>query len=247
LRAEGAHALGLPAAACLLQAGQESAFSFGSSAQAKPCRLYAPLASLSRLFVAVQLSHRPEEPHWLVELNTVISFYPIGFKLASVVYRGASRNSALQLNDVAIQRVGALLLALLLAYFFGFVQLHEAWINYWVMNDGQQGMAIVTSVLWTGHNAVAYRYSVNQHDYTGEDSRNRDHPKYARVGVGEHSVVYFSSSHPWLSKLNRPRTAMLPGFPVLILAWLFVAFFLITAINPRSKWSLARRASSANL
>ena len=100
-------------------------------------------------------------------------------------------------------------------------------------------------MLWSGHNAVAYRYRVNQREYTGEDVRSWQDPRYAHVVVGEGSVVYFCSSHPWLSLLNRPRTAMLEGLPVVVLAWLFIVLFINTAMNPKSKWALNTGVSKA--
>jgi hypothetical protein len=42
----------------------------------------------------------------------------------------------------------------------------------WLLNDSQQGIAVVTKMLWTGHNAVEYRYTVNHQEYKGECSRN---------------------------------------------------------------------------
>jgi hypothetical protein len=65
--------------------------------------------------------------------------------------------------------------------------------------------------------------------------------------VGEASVVYFSSSHPWLSPLNRPRTAMLDGLPAVVLAWLFIILFINTAMNLKSEWALNTGVSKQKL
>ena len=142
------------------------------------------------------------------------------------------------LSSSTVERAFALIIALLLGHFFVVVQAQVVWTNYWLTKDPQQGEAIVTKVLWTGHNAVAYHYWVNQKEYAGEDGRNWQDPRYAKVGVGEKSVVYFSVSHPWLSRLTLPRSAMVEGLPVILLAWCFIVLFLITAINPYSKWAL---------
>jgi len=79
---------------------------------------------------------------------------------------------------------------------------------------------------------------VNQNEYTGQDFRSCQNPKYAHVMVGQQTIVFFSASHPWLSRINLPRTAMVEGLPVLLLTWFLIAMLLITAINPRSKWAL---------
>ena len=121
----------------------------------------------------------------------------------------------------------------------------QVWSNYWLLRDGQEGTAIVIKELWTGHDVVRYRYSVNQKDYTGQDYRSWQDPKYARVQVGEKSPVYFSSSHPWLSALNRPRSVAVEGLPVIVLVWCLIALLVRTAINPNGKWALRFSKSDA--
>lgn len=133
----------------------------------------------------------------------------------------------------SIQRIFAVFLALLLGLYFIVQPARTTWTNYWLTKDAQQGKAVVTRVLWTGHNGVAYRYRVNQNEYTGKDAA-----KYNQVIVGAEPVVFFSASHPWLSRLSRPKTAMVEGLPVLLLVWFLIALFIITAINPKHKWAL---------
>jgi hypothetical protein len=58
-------------------------------------------------------------------------------------------------------RISALFIAGVLGHFFIVVPAQIFWKNYWILADGEQGTAVVTKVLWTGHNAVAYRYRVN--------------------------------------------------------------------------------------
>ena len=131
------------------------------------------------------------------------------------------------------QRIWAGFLALLLGHFFIVVQVRDAWTRYWVLKDGQQGKALITKVLWTGHNGVTYHYQVNGKGFTGQDAA-----EYAHRVVGAQPAVFFSSSHPWLSTLRRPKTAMLEGLPVLLLVWFLIALFILTAINPRHRWAL---------
>lgn len=143
-----------------------------------------------------------------------------------------------QKHTATLDRVFAAALTLLLGYYFIIAPAQEAWSNYWLVKDGQEGTAVVTKELWTGHNVVRYRYRVNQKEYTGQDYRSWQDPKYAHVLVGERAPVYFSSSHPWLSALNRPRSVMIEGLPVMILVWCLIALLVLTAINPGGKWAL---------
>jgi hypothetical protein len=76
--------------------------------------------------------------------------------------------------------------------------------EHWLLKDAQEGIAMVTKDLWTGHNGVAYRYTVNHKEYTGEGMRNYQDPRYRNVHPGDKSVVYYSASHPWMSRLRRP-------------------------------------------
>jgi hypothetical protein len=149
------------------------------------------------------------------------------------------------LSPSNVERFEALFFALVIGYGFIILPAQYTWTNYWLTKDGQQGMAVVTKVLWTGHNGVAYRYRVNQKEYTGAGGRSWQDAKYRLVMPGDQTIVYFSSSHPWLSRLNRPRTAMIEGLPVLLLAWFFEVLFIITVINPKSKWALKSGGSQA--
>lgn len=140
-----------------------------------------------------------------------------------------------------IPRVWAALLALLLVYYFVIGPARELWLNYWLIRDGQQGVAVITKAHWAGHGVFIYRYCVNQKTYTGQDHRSYRNPKYANVMAGEETVVYFSSSHPWLSAINMPQGVMFGGLPVVLLAWVFVFLLAATAINPKSRWALRNR------
>jgi hypothetical protein len=141
------------------------------------------------------------------------------------------------------QRLFLLLPALALAYGFILRPAQYGWTSYWLLTDGQQGKAVITKLLWSGHNVVTHRYQVNGKEYTGTSARNWQDPKYENPFVGQGSVVYFSASHPWLSQWNRPRTVV-EGLPVPILAWLMLGLMLVTIINPRHKWALANRWKS---
>lgn len=138
----------------------------------------------------------------------------------------------------SIPRVWAALLALLLAYYFVIGPVRELWLNYWLIRDGQQSLAIITHAHWAGHGVFVYRYRVNQKTYKGQDYRSYQNPKYANVLPGQETIVYFSSSHPWLSAINMPPVVMFGGLPVMLVAWVFILFLAATAINPKSRWAL---------
>lgn len=71
-----------------------------------------------------------------------------------------------------LDRMFAVALTLFLGYYFVIRPVQKAWSNYWLVKDGREGTAIVMKALWTGHNVVRYRYSVNQKEYTGQDFRS---------------------------------------------------------------------------
>ena len=126
-------------------------------------------------------------------------------------------------------------LALLLGKIFVLDQAQAWWTKHWILKDWQEGMAVVTDV--RSHDSVAYRYVVNLKEFTGSDFRSWQDPRYAHVGIGEHTIVYFSTSHPWLSLINRPRSEVPEGLPLLMLVWFIAARLLIAVINPKSKWA----------
>ena len=145
----------------------------------------------------------------------------------------------MQVSPTNLERFSLLIPALFLAWGFVLLPAQDAWTSYWLLKDGQKGKAVITKVLWSGHDGVAYRYRANQKEYTGEGARNYEDPKFRVYGaqVGEESIVYYSASHPWLSQLRRPRTVV-EGLPVLILAWTILGLMLVTIVNPRHKWAL---------
>jgi hypothetical protein len=108
------------------------------------------------------------------------------------------------------------------------------WTSYWLLRDGQQGIAVVTSEVWSGHDAVNYEYTVGQTEYVGQSGRNRELGKYDNVGVGGKSIVYFSASHPWLSSLRIPP-GVAEGWPAIIVALLMEFVIVMMIINPKGK------------
>jgi hypothetical protein len=141
-------------------------------------------------------------------------------------------------SQPTLERIWVSFLALLLGYYFVVEPARQVWLSYWLVKDGQEGVAIITKEHWAGHDVVVYRYRVNQQEYTGQDFRSYQAPQYARVMPGEKSIIYFSASHPWLSAINRPRTVMVEGLPVVLLVWAIEVLLIGTVINPRSRWAL---------
>lgn len=132
-------------------------------------------------------------------------------------------------------RLTGLVLALALGQFL-FLRVRSTWTNYWLLSDARHGTAIVTKELWSGHNAVGYKYVVDQKQYSGHSGRNWKEKKEAQVG--DETVVYFSASHPWLSLLYMPQ-GVLDGLPVIIIVLVIEMFAVITIIKPKSGWAFS--------
>ena len=127
----------------------------------------------------------------------------------------------------------------LVAIALGYFILSMAWqwrADFWLLEDSQPGVAVLTNKYWSGHGIFEYEYVVDQKHYTGRSRRNSEDEKYRNAGVGGKTVVYISASHPWLSSLNKPRSVG-AGWPVVLIALLIEVQFLITIINPNSKWA----------
>ena len=56
-------------------------------------------------------------------------------------------------------RLVGLILAIALGQFLS-LRVRSAWTNYWLLRDAQKGTAVVTKELWSGHNAVGYKYAL---------------------------------------------------------------------------------------
>jgi hypothetical protein len=130
--------------------------------------------------------------------------------------------------------------------FFVVVPVQDTRTNYWLLKDGQQGVAVVTKVLWSGHNAVAYGYSVRGEKHQGQDSRNWKDPRYAHVVAGEETVVYYSLSHPALSRLTLPETILVGGLPMMLIVWFLIVLLVVTAIKPDHRWALNLRGKQSS-
>jgi len=128
------------------------------------------------------------------------------------------------------------MMAVPLAWFF-FLQARNAWFNYWLLNDGQSGMAVITKEHWGGHGRVIYSYVVDGKPDKGTSARDWKNGISGKVQPGENSPVYFSASHPWLSLLYKPRVVV-EGWPVLIVAGLLEFLIVMAAINPGNKWGI---------
>ena len=134
-------------------------------------------------------------------------------------------------------RLAALVVALALGWFL-WLRMQSGWTHYWLLQDAQKGTAIITGDLWSGHDAVGYRYVVGQNQYDGRSSRDWQDKRYSKVQMGQESPVYFSASHPWLSLLYVPR-GIVDGLPVIIVVVILETLALLSIINPKSRWAFS--------
>ena len=102
--------------------------------------------------------------------------------------------------------------------------------EYWLSVDGKKTTALIEKEFGQG---AWYKYSVDGKEYQNESQRNWD----PDVGVGHESVVFFSSSHPWLSSLTTPRFEPAEAV-VLFFAFPVELLLIVTVLSPRSPWAM---------
>jgi Protein of unknown function (DUF3592) len=129
---------------------------------------------------------------------------------------------------VAAATAAVLLIAFVVSY------LRQGYSHLWVHHDGSPGIAVVMD---TGMNGtVYYTYTVGGTTYSGHSQKNWQDVRYRQAQVGEHSSVWYSSSHPWLSSLPQPSVGVDIGLLPLMLCFLLIGVFCGSfAIAPRSK------------
>ena len=106
-------------------------------------------------------------------------------------------------RDEWIVRIGLLAMAVFFGYSFIFKFIYCARTQFWLTVDAKQTMALITKE--REHGVVDYKYSIAGKEYNGISQRNWEQEKYRDVGVGQKSVVFYSSCHPWLSSLTTPN------------------------------------------
>jgi hypothetical protein len=99
------------------------------------------------------------------------------------------------------------------------------WSNHWLRTDTQQGVALITSEHWSSHGRVAYKYTVDQKEYTGVSATDSLKPPSEEVGTK--ATVYYSASHPWISSLRKP----LPLAADLVSMWFMVILFIFELLG----------------
>ena len=139
-------------------------------------------------------------------------------------------------RDEWILRIGLLGMAVFFGYSFIFCNLiYPNWMQFWLHRDAIQSTAIITGT--RQHGVVDYKYQAGGKDYTGSSQRNWEQEKYRNVGVGQESIVFYSTSHPWLSTLQNPQFPS-SGTIMLVVVIPIEFFLIITVINPRSSWAM---------
>jgi hypothetical protein len=92
----------------------------------------------------------------------------------------------------------------------------QYWTNYWVRADAQRGMATIRSQSrWTSTLHLYYDYEVNQQLHHGSCPDYLLENYYSDVKPGAQVAVYYSVSHPWLSRLSKP-TGVFEGGDILV-------------------------------
>lgn len=115
--------------------------------------------------------------------------------------------------------------------FGGFFE--SAWTTHWVWTDARLGKAIAVGHHWSGHGSVIYEYDVNGQTYTG-------HGGNSQIAIGDRIPVYYSASHPWLSRLFKPESSPFALGHVTIIACVFALGMFLFHMNWR--YRRARRA-----
>jgi hypothetical protein len=119
------------------------------------------------------------------------------------------------------------------------------WQNYWLLKDGQLGTATVTRRPTLEHGQVRYRYKVNGRVYLGSSHLpgNQETRRFPFE-----STVYFSASHPWISRLYMPRSFIegLPGL-ILVLPFELIAMFLILRPKPKVRTIVIHMGPSSEI
>ena len=122
--------------------------------------------------------------------------------------------------------------------YFLFASGKAFWVCYWLTRDAKQSTAVLTRE--HEHGVVSYRYTVNQHEYSGSSQRNGDE-RYRNIQVGQESIVFFSVSHPWISSLETPFFPP-KATPFFILALLFLTSWVVICQGAGREMVPERRA-----
>lgn len=78
--------------------------------------------------------------------------------------------------------------------------------------------------------------------YIGASGRSYRDARYARVQTGDHSPVWYSVSHPWVSTLREPEPPSTGFSPIGVPIVLFILFVevraVLTVIAPTHRWAI---------
>ena len=128
--------------------------------------------------------------------------------------------------------VGVVMLVVLAWPIYGC--LYGSWQEYWLLKDGQPGTATVTRAPASGHGQVLYNYKVNHRVYRGRDRIPGDQGADNARRFPFASTVYFSASHPWISRLQMPKS-FVGGWGLLTILFPFVVVALFLTLRPKPK------------
>lgn len=144
---------------------------------------------------------------------------------------GDSDGKIFGVDEVGDPRWGAIVAAVLLLWpLLGTVR--GVWEDLCILEDGTRGVAAVGAPRWGSGKSVHYRYKVDGHIY-----RAVGHTRHFDAFRAPHELpVYYSSSRPWLSRLDMPDEHPVWGaLPIVIIILLFEFMLLIAIVfSPRA-------------
>jgi hypothetical protein len=121
-----------------------------------------------------------------------------------------------------------LLLVLLAIYFYG------SYTRYWILRDGVQTTALITSVGYKG--SIHYAYRVAGHRYTDFEYKGASEGR--ALAPAKQCTVWYSASRPWLSSLP-PREPVFRTWPAPAIVLILEFAFLAEAFAPKGWWRVS--------
>jgi hypothetical protein len=140
-----------------------------------------------------------------------------------------ARPDPARMNENAKVRL-LLLIPALVAGVFIFQIGRDVWRHHWLVSDAAPTRALITNKHSRG--VVDYQYTVDEREYAASIRTHWDVEKFARARIGEESVAFYSTSHPWLSSLETADFPK-PGWATMAVALGLELFFVLVIFKPK--------------